>query len=241
VIYTFNGYPLPLVETVEAPLPRRADLGETPGRPGAARGRAYNAARTVTIEGVLKRDAGTYDDLLADWSALCAALDTEEAAPLVVRTGWYLNAVCESLNDTERGPAYIRYEANFRCSDPYFYAVGAAASAGLASGANAVNGVGGNRPCLPVCSFPVTALGSGGTITVTVGARSFVLTPTALETLVVDCLEENLTGAGGADRFGRFDGEFLALQPGNNTVTVTLGGGLTIGGAAVLTYRARSL
>jgi phage-related protein len=66
----------------------------------------------------------------------------------------------------------------------------------------------------------------------------FTAAVTGGDVIVIDCAEETVT-LNGANKMSGFSGDFFRLEPGNNTIQLTVSGGVI--GSVVTTWRERWL
>lgn len=121
----------------------------------------------------------------------------------------------------------VPFSVEFFAADPYAYADSATATSSLASGGTVTNG--GHAPTFPTITVAVSSIGTNGTVTIgnTTTGQSLVLTPDATGTFTIDCAAQTVSRSS-AYRPATHSGDWLRLNAGANTITVTLGGSATI-------------
>ena len=241
-----SNYILPFVEQVSVGSSGRVGSASTPARAGAYAGKRYQDVRQVKIGGTLIGD--TFADLQDKWSTLCAAHAVMVPAPLFAgRDDWFLWAVAENINDTERGIEHIAWEIEYTCHDPYWYSLSEQAYS-ITNPANFSVSTNGNANALPRFTITISAAPAGGSVTLTnlTTAESFTLTPTTTGQLIVDSRLETCTDAAGNDRMSVFSGRFVSLKGDPQTVfrtsfmQLTTSGGAAVSGVAIA-FRDRSI
>jgi hypothetical protein len=236
--YSFNSATLPNVATVATPYSSRISSAETPSRPGGYAGQQFAAERKISLTGTLT--ASSYSALQTAWSDLLAANDVSVPAQLVVRDNWYYLATCESIADSERDVTSIQYDATYVCADPVAFST-TLSTPTLPTTGGTITSVAGNKPALPALTLTVSAAPASSylTVTNTTTSESFVLFPDATGVFVIDSLAESCK-VGTTDKMACFQGRFISLRPGSNTLTIATSGGAALS-AASINYRARAI
>jgi hypothetical protein len=236
--YSFNGTALQNVAMVAAPYSSRISSADTPSRPGGYPGSQFAAERKISLSGTLT--AASYAALDAAWSDLVAAHDVTAPAPLLIRDGWYYLATCESIADSERDVTSIQYDATYVCADPFAFSA-TLSTPSLATTGGTITAVAGNKNALPTLTLTVSAAPASSFVTVTntTTGEQFVLTPDVTGAFVIDSLAETVK-VGSTDKMSCFQGRFLSLRPGSNTLTITASNGATLS-SATISYRARAI
>ena len=235
MIYSFDGYTLPYVESVIAPLSSRIPSADTPARPGTYQGRRQAGARTVTVVGTLT--AASYVDLRAAWSDLQAAHDVPDARHLVIRDGWFVYALPDSVTESDVSATNLHYQADYKLSDPYSYSNTLSTQTLNVNGTTVV-AVGGNKAALPTVSVVVATAPPGGSVLIwnqTNGEKATLYPSPAQQYRFNSRTEKMELGL-----MYEFTGQFISLAPGNNTISVTASGGTVITSASI-SWRNRSL
>ena len=236
--YQFNGVILPYVATVAAPYSARIGSADTPGRSGGYPGSQFAAVRKISLTGTVT--ASSYAALDAAFSDLCAAHDVSAPAPLICRAdGFYYLATVESFADSERDVSSIKYDSTYQCADPIAFSSTLYAPSLTTTGGTFT--VLGNKPALSALTLTVSAAPTSSYVSVTnsTTGESFILFPDAAGAFVIDSLAEKVT-VGTTDKIACFQGRFISLKPGSNTLTIAVSGGATVS-AASISYRARAI
>lgn len=232
----------------EEELVYRTLIGDTPGRHGKFRDGGFVDQRRVTAKGRLFALNGDSDSLR---DAVAAFRWAHSPSPLpkklYLQQDRYVNADVEQVSNMEwRKPlSEIEYSVSFVCANPFVYSEATFThSFGFALGATTANetiATGGTWDSAPSISFDVTAAPVGSSITIanTSTAQTFVYKPTTIGVHIADTEIEKVS-RGGVDSMSGMTGEFLLLAPGNNSMAVTLAGGITVG-TITFTWRNRWL
>jgi phage-related protein len=239
--WAFGSYSYPKCHILSRPraLAAKLRIAPTPGRDGEYSQGGLVGARRLVVSGVLIAASG--DDIDTLWDAFVAAHAPGAAQALYPdRSDRYLRAEVEMIQETQGGETYmgaVPWEVAFVCVNPFYYAATATAPV-LTTGGGTFT-VGGSAPALGAFTLNVSAIGSGGSITVTnsTTGKAFTITPTATGNIIIDCDAETVTRAG-VDVTAEFSGLFFALSVGSNTIAITTAGGATLS-AASLSYRNR--
>lgn len=196
-------------------------------RAGAFAVDSLQDTRRLSFEGILTGAGGAQDaaSLRAASDAFAAAHGAGPTRPLSIDSDRYINAQVETFDDQFEGLSH-KYTLTFWCFDPYWYAMTSTLAALVVGGSVSVT-PGGQVKSLPV--FTITSSAAGGLVTVASAQdAAFSFVPPAAGVFTVDCLQESVTDASGIDQIAGFTGDFPALLPGANTLTVTTSGGALI-------------
>lgn len=193
--------------------------------------------KIVSFRGMVRGD--TLDDFKTAYDALVAALENGEQN-LTLHSDRYIPARLSAFTTDYDPTSLSRYcfvafdmiaETPFWLSATQYTDTWSSPADG---NTRAINAGGGDVDALPI--FAITA---GGTGTLDIGlavtvhgiARSFTLNGavTSGDVLLVDTALEQVTlQATGADKMSLFDGEFLKLGIGSNTLTLTSPSGVSV-------------
>lgn len=218
-------YPKSIILDTSRSLETKNRFADTPGRHGQYTQGSLLAARRIPLKGHLIPEPA--DDMEALWDAFLAAHAPGLPRALYLgRDDRFINAEVISVADTEGGeyPTSIPWELSFIASDPTQYAASTTTTS-ITAGGTVTNA--GNIETPPVISVVLSSIGSSGTLTLTNGSVSLVLAmPVATTTLTIDMARQRVTNTGGTDVTELVtSGRFWTLQPGNNTVARSFGGG----------------
>lgn len=234
---TFDGHRLTddyVVSDLRAPLlPRRVGTQDVPGRDGVLFTGAALAERTVRM--TLAARGGTIAERQAAGRALAAILAVDGPRPLALSIdgGLYWMAVPEAGADTKRYLTANTFDVTFRITDPVAY--GAQRTVTVPGGGTATLDVGGTYPASPVISVTNARNPSGGTWRLALVDGSYVAVdlPSA-RALSIDCAARTLR-VGGTVTMLQPEADWLVLEPGSRTLT------MTGSGTATITYKERWL
>ena len=195
--------------------------------------------RIVTVTGILQGSDAT--TLRGYWDTLTGALLGKTEGQLYKSSDRYINGrVIFVKRDPDDGLNNLRWTMGLRCADPYYYET-TTQSVSLAVGTTAITG-GGTVPALPFFSLVVSSIGTAGTFTVTHPGtgQSFVLTPSATGTYLIDCALGTIT-VGGVDASAQFSGSLmdLGLIVATSSITIAATGSATLTGASTISWRRR--
>lgn len=235
MIYSFNGFELPLVESFSAPMASRIATAETPARAGQYQGRRQAASRTITVIGTLT--ANSFTDLQTAWSNFQAAHDVSSPKALSIREGFYFYAIPDAVSESDVQPASLHYQVDYKIADPFAYSYAVNTETLNINGTTVVT-AGGNKFALPTISFVVGVAPSGGSIVVwnqTTGEKA-TIRPSAAQQYRFNCRTEKME----LGLMSEFSGQFPSLAVGANTISVTAAGGTTLVSASI-SWRNRSL
>ncbi|HEY3283064.1 MAG TPA: hypothetical protein VGN26_12395 [Armatimonadota bacterium] len=211
------------------------------------------APRQVTIEGTIAGDAwGNQGQLRLAVDAFEAA-HAEGYGQLSRDDDRYLMAEVRSCGTGDwDGLLRLDYTVQFEAVDPYYYDVAETTDtvANPVSGAPHVIINTGTAPASPLYRFTASAGGTGHATAPSLTllrtaptVQTFTLTiPTALaagDVIEVDTLEQTCT-LNGANRMSWHSGDRLGLEPGSNSLSLTLANGLALSAWSTI-YRARYL
>lgn len=215
----------------EEGIDRNVVSAETPGADGEYQGGSTAGARLLTLPGILIGDDP--DDLRDKFDELLGALDGEMGGPELTVYKHSDRYIMGRLNflrrDEDQGLSNLLWTLGLRCADPFWYENTADSINFGATGVATAITPGGTYPALPTITFVVT---NPGTITVSYAGtgESFVITPTANGTYVIDCAAGTVIKDGTTDVISIFSGSFLegGLLPPASTIMHTLSGGATV-------------
>lgn len=219
-----QGY---VVSSLRRPLlPRDVDTLDVPGMDGVRLAGAsladYEVGMTLTATG---KDAG---ERFAALRALAAALNKAEAAPLRISTDGdlYYMAVPSSSPNVARFVNAESAEVAFRVLDPAMYGLDQTAT--VAGGGSVTIDVGGTFPTLPVVDVAGATDGSGGywRLQLEDGTYMQASAPSAID-LRFDSRTRTLW-AGTTVQAMTPLADWLVLEPGEHTITMTGTGTATV-------------
>lgn len=190
----------------------------------------YLGPRTISVRGVIGPDGGGTRDQLR--TAVDAFMQAHRPGfrQLYRDTDRYLTAQVQSLTvGDDTGLGWVKYALRFEAPNPYWHATAADSDTWNSplTGATRVLANGGAATALPIFSVAVMSAGTLNlTLTNNTTGKSLgiaALPVSALQSLVVDCAAQTVKLAG-SNRMSYFTGEFWKLDPGSNTVQLTLSG-----------------
>lgn len=235
---TFDGHDLTadyVVSDLRRPLlPRDASAQDVAGRDGQLFTGVRMATRKVSL-----RLTATSNDMAQRQAAarrLAAILAVGEPRPLAISIdgGLYLMAVPESGGNAKRYEDAIGFDVAFSCYDPVFW--GAERTVTVPSAGSVTFEVAGTHPARPMVSASAARPSSGlWGLALEDGQRLLVNTgSSASRRVVADCAARTLT-VNEATALLLPEYDWLELEPGRHTLT------MTGSGAATVTYRERWL
>jgi predicted phage tail component-like protein len=240
-VVTFDGHDLTADYVVSdlrtALLPRRIRMQEVSGRDGALYTGSALSDRTITL--TLTARGGTPAERQAAGRRLAEILATDAPAPLAMSIdgGLYWMAVPESGGNARRYVTATSFEVSFRIPDPAAY--GPLRTVTVPSGGSVTFEVGGTYPALPTVSASAAGNSSsvgGWRLALDDGSYLMATIPSGVSSapVVADCAARTLTVQGNVAML-RPAADWLVLQPGTRTLT------MTGTGAATVTFRERWL
>ncbi len=229
--YSYGGYVLDGIETINKPTRYKERIASTPGRDGGYSGGALMDTRIVTIKGtLLGTDTG---DLRAKQDAFYQAHRPSVANQLIINGDRYCMAEVQSITEADFEGFYLwEYTVAFRADDPYLYDV-ATQSKALPAGTTTFT-VAGTATALPAMSITPSAAGQNVTVTNTTTGDVFSFTAAGSGVYIADSKLETFLSPSSTDASSLLTAAsvFLGLANGTNTITVT-------GGTASLTWQNR--
>jgi phage-related protein len=228
----FGSYTFPFGFRVSVdPASRVIPVQKLPMAHGARSITGYMDAKVITVQGQLYVGPMTLTDYRTRLDALRAALAAGPASLYLWSDRYYRNAQAQDrTNYVATGFGRLGdIDIEFTCPDPFQYAetLDSTTEAVSATGETFAVVTAGNAPSVPVLA--ITAEGSGAktiawTITNQTTGESFTLTGsvTGGDVITVDCLN-HAAAIGGTDRMDLFDGQWLTLAVGSNTLEETTG------------------
>jgi len=236
---TFNGTDLTEAYVVSdlrtSLLPRTVATQQVAGRDGTAYMGASMAERSITL--TLTARGRTPAERQAAARHLAAVLAVDEPAPLALGMdeGRYWLAVPNSTGNAKRYVNHTSFDVTFLATDPVMY--GQERSVTVPSGGSLTFDVEGTYPAMPTITAPQARNGSGGFWRIAEEDGSFMLVRipvSSAQPVVADCAARVLTVTGVVTLLEPAS-DWLVLEPGRHTLT------MTGTGAATITYRERWL
>lgn len=217
------------------PLIARLRTADTPGM-----NRGYSAGgllspATFSIEGIIKGTSATnYRDRTDTFLAAHAPGRTDTAGnlrkfyPHSDRFRYAEVRAVNKLDDESTHRFWGDFDVEFYSADPLLYAETATSTSSLAAGGTITNsGQAATRHV--TLTLAVGSIGTNGTIilTNTTTGEVMTITPDATGTFTIDCYAETVSRSS-AYRPATFSGEWISLNPGANTLTVSTTGSASV-------------
>ena len=213
----------------EALLPRNIVTSDVPGRDGAMYLGARLAAKDVGMTLTLRERPGTDRNAALRQLAEILSRDGERRLEIESDGGLWRMASCTAGGDMSRYRNGVGQGVTFRVTDPVFYGDGDDAT--VPSGGSVTFTVGGTYPTLPTITASAAQNGAGGywRITDENGAYVQATIPEGITTapVVVDCPNRVLRVNGGVTVLP-LDADWILLEPGEHTLTMTGAGAATV-------------
>lgn len=228
------------LEMLEQDLGYRHRMTKAYSRDEAFADNSLHDPRRLRFTGLLTGAGGRQDAaaLRLAWDGFAAAHSAGPVRRLQIDSDRYINARVEALSDKFDGLCH-EFQLSFLCFDPFWYAP-AMSQVALVPGGTAIITTGGTAYSWPLLTLVVTGAPGGGSVTILNSqdtALSFA--PPAPGTYTIDCGQETITDAAGADQFAFMSGDLPLLVAGAgpygapNSLTLTASGGAAVSGASV--------
>ena len=184
--------------------------------------------RTITARGTYM--ASTYALARAEMATMAVALATQPLTLTVDSDGRYITAYTASFRpEWVEGSATtsFRFDPEFKCSDPFFYASAADSSSQVVTYSPTSWAVSNGGDVLVFPTITITADQGGSisnfTLTNSTTGKSFTFTPTVSNTksLVVNCANGTVQNDGADARNGLSGTLFIWLPTGSNTLQLS--------------------
>ncbi len=237
-VIKFGSYTFPAgFHPASQPSSRVIGASKLPRVDGARLATGYLDRKQLIVRGgIIKGPLNPTNDVNAGLDSLRAALAAAPANLYFGRTDrYYRNCQAEQTQIPYDATGYGRIadqvEILFTTGDPFEYsdtATSPAAHNVAASGENWTLTTAGNAPSMPALSVTVAGVGAKSiniTITNQTTGESFVLagSVTGGDVIVVDSLQQTVT-ISGVDKMALFDGRWISLKAGANTMLETYSG-----------------
>lgn len=213
----------------QALLPRSIATSDVPGRDGSMYLGARLAPKDVSMTLTITEQPGAERNAKLRQLAEILARDGERALLIGDEGGLWRKASCTAGGDMARYLNGVSQPLTFRITDPVYY--GEQASATVPSGGSVTFEVGGTYPALPTITAEAAGNGSGGfwRITREDGAYIEATIPSGVTTapVVADCAGRVLR-VNGQVVVLTLNADWLALEPGEHTLTMTGTGAATV-------------
>ena len=223
---TFGGYTLPATFYVaSAPTDRQVTITKLPRRDGARLQTAGQTHKKFTVQGgIVASSPGNLRPLL---DALQAALASGPANFATESDRYYRNCYVQNYSDSYGGTGW-NYIADCRfdviAGDPFSYSTTTTTVPTTITGTPQTFSVtnSGTAPALPQIALTTSGTTLALTLTNTTTGQACTITGTVSSgaVIVIDGLNETVT-IGGVDYTALFDGVFLSLANGTNSLTLT--------------------
>lgn len=228
--YTYSSVAGLTIQRLTDPMAVRPRTAETPGKDGAYSAGGLLGSRRFSMRGLMQGTSA--DNLRTIWRAFRAAHKPGAARTFYRHSDEYINAEVVGISEAEfneMGRVHIRFEVDFLAVDPFAYKSTTDSQTGLAAGGTATNN--GTAYVMPSLALDISSIGTSGTVTITntTTGQALTLTPAATGVNTIDCGAETVV-RGGVDKTTELStaSEFMRLDPGANTITVSTTGGLTV-------------
>lgn len=213
----------------EALLPRNIVTSDVPGRDGAMYLGARLAAKDVGMTLTLRERPGTDRNAALRQLAEILSRDGERRLEIESDGGLWRMAACTAGGDMGRYRNGIGQGVTFKVTDPVFY--GDDDDATVPSGGSVTFTVGGTYPTLPTITASAAGNGSGGfwRIAREDGAYVMATIPAGVTTapVEIDCANRVMR-VNGQVQVLPLAADWLALEPGEHTLTMTGTGAATV-------------